>query len=378
MEAPESILRLSSTDGSPATLSRLQFQTVNAPGIFTPLGAIEFFDQAGARLALIQGTKASTTAQVAINVTPGQVSQLTVKPGVIDAAADLRFLRPTDLATSASIGTAGADSFFQAHGGGLGIGTTAPAARLHAIGESGAATAVLGETGSTIGRGVAGHATAATGSNFGVVGQSDSASGTGVLGYTLATTGENSSVWGWNNSTAGRGVYGLAANAFGESYGVYGRSAGSAGVGVFGEAAAGTGFTAGVHGKSASFSGAGVRAEGAGPLGTALDIRSGSIRVAGAGPGTSTPAFIHVATQANSNNCDGSGCFCYATRIDHPLCNGDPSAILLVTVNGRAGSGSTLLQRVEYDVGEARWYIHVFFDEYFCAGQKFNVLVIKS
>jgi hypothetical protein len=80
----------------------------------------------------------------------------------------------------------------------------------------------------------------------------------------------------------------------------------------------------------------------------------------------------------NANNvviCDNTGCFCYETRIDNPIVDGDPNALLFVTVNGSAGSGKPLIERVYYESG--KWYIDALFDNYFCHGQKFNVLVIK-
>jgi len=107
-----------------------------------------------------------------------------------------------------------------------------------------------------------------------------------------------------------------------------------------------------------------------------LVVDSDRIRVPGAGNNTSTPVFVHVATEANSTACDLTGCFCYTTRIDHPLCNDNPSAILIVTANGQAGSGRPVANSVVYNSGEGRWYIESVFDEYFCDGQKFNVLVV--
>jgi len=61
------------------------------------------------------------------------------------------------------------------------------------------------------------------------------------------------------------------------------------------------------------------------PTNAALDLAQGFIRVAGASTRTNSPVFIHRVTPSNS-----------ATNwsiIDHPLCNGDPSAVLLVTPN---------------------------------------------
>lgn len=57
----------------------------------------------------------------------------------------------------------------------------------------------------------------------------------------------------------------------------------------------------------------------------ALDLTQGFIRVAGASERTNSPVFIHRVTAANSGD--------NWSLIDHPLCNGDPAAVLLVTPN---------------------------------------------
>jgi len=118
-----------------------------------------------------------------------------------------------------------------------------------------------------------------------------------------------------------------------------------------------------------------IRAVGGGSSGTALEISSGAIRVPGAGANTATPAFIHVANAANSRFCDLSGCYCFETRIDHPMTNGNPSAILFVTLNDRAGSGRPVIDRIFYDNNTSKWTIAC--SEWFCHGQKFNVLIFK-
>jgi hypothetical protein len=118
-----------------------------------------------------------------------------------------------------------------------------------------------------------------------------------------------------------------------------------------------------------------IRAVGGGSGGTALEISSGAIRVPGAGANTATPAFIHVANGANSRFCDLSGCYCFETRMDHPMTNGNPSAILFVTVNDRAASGHPVVDRIYYDYETNKWVISC--SDWFCHGQKFNVLIIK-
>ena len=72
-----------------------------------------------------------------------------------------------------------------------------------------------------------------------------------------------------------------------------------------------------------SGSGTGVYASSS--SGSALTIGSGTFHVSGAGIGTSTAAFIHKATAANTGG--------DSTTINNSQCNGDPNAILIVTQN---------------------------------------------
>lgn len=72
---------------------------------------------------------------------------------------------------------------------------------------------------------------------------------------------------------------------------------------------------------------------GAGPSGTALRIESGAIKVHGAGVGTNTTVFIQKATASNiSGN---------QTVITHPLTDGNPNVILIVTPNNNPGGGAS-------------------------------------
>src|SRR5215212_4754632 len=110
-------------------------------------------------------------------------------------------------------------------------------------------------------------------------------------------------------------------------YGVVGQSPDNVGVMGFGTTGV-FGFSndpqgRGVEGHTASPSGIGVRASAPVPEITALGIDTGNIRVLGAGQNTPTPVFIHVANQANTRG--------NRTIIDHPMINGDPNALLIVT-----------------------------------------------
>ncbi len=106
--------------------------------------------------------------------------------------------------------------------------------------------------------------------------------------------------------------------------------------------------------------------------GGAVVARCGSrARVEGAGIGTTGPAFIHRAVAANIA--------AHTTTINHPHCNGDPNAILIVTPNWNPGGvGGTY---VNHPIGVyytgAVWAI---FNQDLVAmplNAAFNVLVIK-
>jgi hypothetical protein len=59
---------------------------------------------------------------------------------------------------------------------------------------------------------------------YGILGESASTVGRGVVGRNASVTGVGYGVWGLSSSTVGRGVYGLASNFSGVNYGVYGET----------------------------------------------------------------------------------------------------------------------------------------------------------
>lgn len=109
---------------------------------------------------------------------------------------------------------------------------------------------------------------------------------------------------------------------------------------------------------------------------TGLEVDGGAIRVTGAGSNTSTAVFRHVPSMSNSE-CDAVGHACHETTIDHPLANGDPSAILFITLNGRMFvSSDSYPPQIEYDYETARWKIRLkWWDLY---DLSFNVMIIKN
>ena len=106
---------------------------------------------------------------------------------------------------------------------------------------------------------------------------------------------------------------------------------------------------------------------------TALDLRGGgAVRVAGAGVNSATPVFIHraSATTVSANT----------TIIDHPHCNGNPNAILIVTHNFNADTAATRYETEPVGVwyNGSRWTI--FHENNLVAmpvGRAFNVMVVR-
>ena len=108
----------------------------------------------------------------------------------------------------------------------------------------------------------------------------------------------------------------------------------------------------------------------------ALRIANGGIQVAGAGINASTPVFTHQATAAGISACGG---FC--TEIDHPLTNGNPNAILIVTQNSTPGGNFVTVNpreiNVFYDTRTNKWGITNSDETTMPTGAAFNVLVVK-
>lgn len=110
---------------------------------------------------------------------------------------------------------------------------------------------------------------------------------------------------------------------------------------------------------------------------TALELRNGgALKVTGAGIGTGTPVFIHRAAAANIE----SGAT-HRTTIDHPLCNGDPNAMLIVTQNYNAqNSGNVTASHsvgVYYNPNLSKWQIFHQNIQPIEANTAWNVLVVK-
>lgn len=223
---------------------------------------------------------------------------------------------------------------------------------------------VYGSAKGTDGYGVYGAHRATTGTNPGVYGDtvSQDANANGVVGVVFSTTpgGYSAGVRGINKGTSGTGI-GVYGSQDGDGWGVYGQVDGDG---------------RGVYGRADGAAGVGVVAQGSGPTGTAFMLINGGIRVYGAGLGTSTPVFIHQATAGNIT-CGFSQC----TLIDHPLTNGDPNAILIVTQNFSSSviAGATNNPHpvgVQYLSASSKWVIYNV-DLAAMPKAAFNVLVVK-
>jgi hypothetical protein len=130
---------------------------------------------------------------------------------------------------------------------------------------------------------------------------------------------------------------------------IEGTTQSDAGVGVFGRVSSGTGTAGRFIGD-----GAGSRA---------LEIGNGAIQVTG----NVRPAFVAQA-DVGVNTCDGDT----AMDIDHPLSNGDPSAIILATPQG-----DPVVFALAYELCEdGHWAIDT--GGALIDGQEFNILIITD
>lgn len=156
----------------------------------------------------------------------------------------------------------------------------------------------------------------------------------------------------------GVGVYGTGAN-----YGVYGEGY----YGVLGVSTAGIG----VYASTNNTTYAAIRIQNDTGTGPALEIAKGAIQVTGAGVGSQTAAFIHLSTNGNVN--------LDSTRIDNPIINNVPGALLFVTHNltppGQPGS-NVLNLNFAVSYGNGHWYINLENRAAFPKDLCFNIMAI--
>lgn len=198
-----------------------------------------------------------------------------------------------------------------------------------------------------------------------------SAGGTGVIAKTFSAGSSGLSATNDAQGGNGAGVNGYSYSPNG--FGVYGSSNGT---GVIG------------HGHVPSATG--VWATNNSFTGTALYVEKGAIRVQGAGIGGSGPVFVHPAI--GGSICVGRP---YATAIDHPLTNGNPHAVLIITPNyGTVGGSPPYGSRpvagpakdipaVMYDDvdwcghGAGKWIIYTLNTASLEVNSLYNVLVVR-
>ncbi|MCA9293712.1 MAG: tail fiber domain-containing protein [Phycisphaerales bacterium] len=225
-------LRLTATDALVTSLPRLEFRGGPGPSIFQGIGAIDFRNELGEQRALIQTSKAGPTGAImTCTVTPGSIGQLSLTQNEIRVAGDLAINRRSDNTHSAFIGTDGANSYFQAHGGSVGIGLDNPDgfSKLQVVSNGADATifgsntgapdfhsGVRGQAAGTNGAGVFG--TALSDAQYGVFGESfRNNGGIGVAGFAKGS-GVCYGVWGVANDAAGWDFF-AAGN--GQNYGAF-------------------------------------------------------------------------------------------------------------------------------------------------------------
>jgi hypothetical protein len=144
---------------------------------------------------------------------------------------------------------------------------------------------------------------------------------------------------------------------------IFGQNDGS-GAGVMGLSTYPLGGAIGVVGQATGATGTGGYFKGA--VSVELD---GPIKVSG----TTPTAFVHTVTAGTilaAPDCTGSKC----SRIDNPLTNGDPNALLFVILS-EPGVGDASVLWVNYANGY--WRIWNADGSAMSAGMNFNVLVIK-
>jgi hypothetical protein len=178
-----------------------------------------------------------------------------------------------------------------------------------------------------------------------------------VLGDAAAIFGQWGTASGWG-SPGSAGVRGDSATGAG----VLGTTA--SGTGVAGVAATGLGVTAYAE------SGTALRAR-TNTGTTAIEIDNGAIKVSG----SVRPAFQHVAAGGAGGNISGN-----VTRLDHPLLNGDPNALVFVEhVYQEPTSGVYLPDGVGVYYAAGQWSIYrEDVTQNMPSGAKFNVLVVKQ
>ena len=224
------------------------------------------------------------------------------------------------------------------------------------------------------------------------------ASGGGIEALNTHATAKINSVTGYVNSNAAgsldngvTGVWGVAGPATSgiysagvrgvshsniNSYGVIGYHT-NGGIGVLGISSA-TGVQGTSFGNSGGFYGVDAQASNGatalharyqGGKGKAIQVDNGSVSVAG----VNRFVFEHKAVALNI-----SGNY---TVIDHPFCNGESDAMLIVTHQYRSSDAAVTLTSpvgVRYDSGTSRWRIYLESGAAMPANSLFNVLVINQ
>ncbi len=187
--------------------------------------------------------------------------------------------------------------------------------------------------------GVWGYALANSGPACGVSGETASPDGIAVHGLNRNTSAMGELGSKFTTTLGGTFTYNAGVVATSPEIGGHCATSSAGYAGFFAESETWNGLAGvtnsgyGVWGQALTEAGAGVRALGSGisssSQGTAIEIIGGGLAVPDAGLNTPTPVFIH---QATSLNIAGA-----VTYIDHPLTNGKPGAILIVTQNWSAG-----------------------------------------
>ncbi|MEM2125734.1 MAG: hypothetical protein QXQ53_04985, partial [Candidatus Methanosuratincola sp.] len=160
--------------------------------------------------------------------------------------------------------------------------------------------------------------TAASGHVDGVKGIiNTSTTGAAVSGEATATSGQTFGVYGQSNSTSGAGVVGYAAATSGQTFGMFGQSNSTSGAGVAGFATATSGISGGVYGEAHSSDGRGVVGYAAATSGFTYGVLGRSDSTSGYGVFGVKPAGGSGYGVYYLNGLAGTGTKSF--QIDHPL-----------------------------------------------------------
>ncbi|QOI99316.1 MAG: tail fiber domain-containing protein [Phycisphaeraceae bacterium] len=185
----------------------------------------------------------------------------------VDGSTKFRLYANGGAAVGANPASVPADGLY-VHGS-VGVGTLTPASAVHAVSVSGTGAVVTGES------------TAESGTVVGVYGKTQSGSGVAVNGESSAAFGTPIGVRGLASGLGGRGVVAISSSTSGNNFGVHASVNSSSGTAVGAFADAATGQTTGVRATASSPDGLGGWMSNSSQTGNAVGVRGDSFSTTG-------------------------------------------------------------------------------------------------